>query len=89
MSAHDESLVAEVLEVADAALTWDPYVEGLDDAVAIAILDRLLELGWRPPPDRLPRSIESDGTTDTGHGGAHGAGPGRRKARTFVGRAAH
>lgn len=49
VSAHDEALVAEVLKVADAALTWDPYVEGLDDAVAIAILDRLLELGWRPP----------------------------------------
>lgn len=60
MSAHDEALVTELAELAAASLGWDWRTEDIGDMrypsgpetirpEIEVILDRLLELGWRPP----------------------------------------
>ncbi len=61
MSAHDEALVTELAELAAASLGWDWRTEDIGDMrypsgpetirpEIEVILDRLLELGWRPSP---------------------------------------
>lgn len=53
MSTHDEALVTELAELAAESLGWDwPEHPSGPDAIrpeVEAILDRLVEKGWRPP----------------------------------------
>lgn len=64
MSTHDEALVADLAKVAADALAWDwpavplehiPAPAECTTDVVEAILDRLTELGWRPPRQPGPQ----------------------------------
>lgn len=71
MNAYDPTLVTDLAEVAADALAWDwpavplehiPSPAECTTDVVEAILDRLLELGWRPPERSTPPSSDEPGS---------------------------